>query len=1026
MGKFIYEINFSFCIALKTLGVNIIEYEDDDELGDCMKDYCKLGCICDSLRTKQIAPLHCGKVDCMFSCCCSKEALKYSSCGSRRVNISAAVGERIMEDTQRGMAAEERKFSNTVVVTADKNTVMLGGRGSRRERKVPQRYKNENTLMLDFAGKDYVQKEESSESEEESEEENSDDQYEKLRRSADLIPCTVIVPLVSLPKNCNVWCLYHAQYSCPCSKYKNPLDFAPDIETGARSLHGPSLKNENEGKELKRKMKVTEEKQRMSGQSKKNKTSSEEPLLGIEDIDPDHQTEPRSSVLSSSVRHPLSTQAAHKLKAQAARTKPLTKKQTIKGPVNSTKPRRKPSRNPKIPDLVNLVGEDDDDQDDDLEVSDQLSFDLSPVGSCQYVRWDILKEKYQNGLIDFFFWVRPGRGRNMLFLTKSGEKPYIATAVNLRNLQGCTQNLPSMVWDAVAGVRPRDKGRYSVLQFNGTVWTVNSLKAVKGQKDLGLSLETDVKNEKDVKQEVADKTPPSKDGSIKINLSEPVQKLPIGQSLITVVEGPNQKAIMQVKLPPTLSAQYWSLISVGQGQSSIQCPDSSLGLKCAILQQAATLSTATATTVRIPIPVSDQDPSFGVYAVPGLKTHVFVGPFAGQKTDVEPEEDDDIVCLDDDEVKILEPNKDGTEEDETKEDQKEQSESKKIQSQIPLVIENDESADFVDIGEDADDLEPKSDQTQAHELRTLVSSSASSDISDQQSSYGRVVLRQSKRRESRDSPIEIKYKLDGADRTYSAVMEARGKVILAHPKYSDHEVICVDTEAAALWLEEHGASQQEESEMFDDPKPLPAEPPKVRSPPPILKKITAPFLVTGKSNNKMALYVQLKQQKDEAQLFYELGHTALNNFFNKNVTRAQILLKSKEEIKRLQDEGNNLEKRKQELMRRRSKLFELFTKSLNGLPITRKKAAVIELKELLKKDKERKIRQKLLDDEEEMVKKVKPKPQDKTAGGPPAEGSVTKVSKEEAAFNSWVKEKRPALLAHGLSTEQVNKVKLLS
>ena len=69
----------------------------------------------------------------MFSCCCSKEALKYSSCGSRRVNISAAVGARIMEDTQRGMAAEERKFSNTVVVTADKDTVMLGGRGTRSE-----------------------------------------------------------------------------------------------------------------------------------------------------------------------------------------------------------------------------------------------------------------------------------------------------------------------------------------------------------------------------------------------------------------------------------------------------------------------------------------------------------------------------------------------------------------------------------------------------------------------------------------------------------------------------------------------------------------------------------------------------------------------------------------------------------------------------------------------------------------------------------------------------------------------------
>ena len=805
-------LTFDF-VALKTLGVNVIEYEEDDELGECMKDYCKLGCICDSLRTKQIAPLHCGKVDCMFSCCCSKEALKYEQVrvGSRRVNISAAVGERIMEDTQRGMAAEERKFSNTVVVTADKNTVMLGGRGSRRERKVPQRYKNEHTLMLDFAGKDYVQKEESSESEEESEEENSVDQYDKLRQ--DLIPCTVIVPLVNLPKNTNIWCLYHAQYSCPCSKYKNPLDFAPDIETGARGFHGQNIQNEKEGPDLKRKMKASEEKQRMAGQSKKKKASTEEPLLGIEDIDPDFKAKSRSAPVPSSVRHPVSTQA------QAARTKPLTKKQTVRASANLTK--RRSVKNPKIPDLVNLVG-DDDEEDIDLEVSDQLSFDLSPAGSCQYVRWDILKEKYQNGHIDFFFWVRPGRGRNMLFLTKSGERPYIATAVNLRNLQGSTQNLPSLVSDAVGGVRERDKGRYCVLQFNRTVWTVNSLKAIKGQKDLGLSLETEMKTEREIKREV-DKTPATKDGSIKINLSEPVQKLPIGQSLITVVEGPNQKAIMQVTLPPTLSAQYWSLISVGEGQSSIQCPDSSLGLKCAILQQAATLSTATSTTVRIPIPVSDQDPSFGVYAVPGLKTHVFVGPFAGQKTEAVPEEDDDIVCLDDEEVKIVEPNKNEPESEETV-DEKEETKSKEF-SQIPLVIENVDSAEDVDVGEEAEDIDQESpDQTQARALLSLVSTSSPADISDSQSAYGRVVLRQTKRRESKESSVEIKYKLpDGGDGTYSALVEARGKVLLVHPQYPDHEVICPDTQSASLWLEEYSASQQQEEDMFEDPPPLPSE-----------------------------------------------------------------------------------------------------------------------------------------------------------------------------------------------------------
>ena len=92
---------------------------------------------------------------------------------------------------------------------------------------------------------------------------------------------------------------------------------------------------------------------------------------------------------------------------------------------------------------------------------------------------------------------------------------------------------------------------------------------------------------------------------------------------------------------------------MGQGQSSIQCPDSSLVLKCAILQQAATLATATSTTVRIPIPVAEQDQSFGVLAVPGLKTHVFVGPFKSKEdVFVGPfiesfieKDDDDIVYL---------------------------------------------------------------------------------------------------------------------------------------------------------------------------------------------------------------------------------------------------------------------------------------------------------------------------------------------------------------------------------------------
>ena len=40
--------------------------------------------------------------------------------------------------------------------------------------------------------------------------------------------CCVLVPLIALPEETRVWCLFHCQYDCPCKTYRNPLDYAPD------------------------------------------------------------------------------------------------------------------------------------------------------------------------------------------------------------------------------------------------------------------------------------------------------------------------------------------------------------------------------------------------------------------------------------------------------------------------------------------------------------------------------------------------------------------------------------------------------------------------------------------------------------------------------------------------------------------------------------------------------------------------------------------------------------------------------
>ena len=173
---------------------------------------------------------------------------------------------------------------------------------------------------------------------------------------------------------------------------------------------------------------------------------------------------------------------------------------------------------------------------------------------------------------------------------------------------------------------------------------------------------------------------------------------------------------------------------------------------------------------------------------------------------------------------------------------------------------------------------------------------------------------------------------------------------MEHPKLAKHAVICPSVPAAKLWLENYFEELEEDGE--EEENTLDKRVGERRSPPPVLKLIKTPSLPSGANTDHISLFLQTKEQKDETALFYELGHTAFTKFFQKTISRAQILKKAKEEIQSLEKEGTELEASKVALLKRREKLFTNFTKSLEGLPVGKKKAAVIELKELLKKDKE--------------------------------------------------------------------------
>ena len=73
--------------------------------------------------------------------------------------------------------------------------------------------------------------------------------------------------------------------------------------------------------------------------------------------------------------------------------------------------------------------------------------------------------------------------------------------------------------------------------------------------------------------------------------------------------------------------QNWCTVRVNVPNHAVTCPGSDFALKVKVLKKAADMAEKEKYTVRIPIDMRGEVKNFGVYAVPGLETHVFVGPF---------------------------------------------------------------------------------------------------------------------------------------------------------------------------------------------------------------------------------------------------------------------------------------------------------------------------------------------------------------------------------------------------------------
>jgi len=115
-----------------------------------------------------------------------------------------------------------------------------------------------------------------------------------------------------------------------------------------------------------------------------------------------------------------------------------------------------------------------------------------------------------------------------------------------------------------------------------------------------------------------------------VSIGARMEKLPLGQNLVTLVTNdPTSRPVINIKLPEAKN-HHWLIIRVEGEKGLVQCPNSYLALKVDVLSWAAVMAQKENTNVRIPIAAKGEPDIFGVYAVPGLITHIFVGPFSNK------------------------------------------------------------------------------------------------------------------------------------------------------------------------------------------------------------------------------------------------------------------------------------------------------------------------------------------------------------------------------------------------------------
>ena len=954
--------------ALKTLGVNFYEFDDksgDDGTGGklvvCEKEFCRLGCVCETLASKPVATTHCGKAECMFRCCCSEEALKIAAAaalsptGTRRAGSMGISAEgcvaKLRSTNTRRLAAEERKFNNTVVAatgsagsTAD--YLMLGATSGRqrRERKVPTRYQDSDVFTAELAFVAGAKTQDLDPDFDETQVRSfsrrcvgDDAQAKRMMseciRNQTITRCAVLVPLIKVPEDTKVWCMYHCQYGCPCSDFKNPLDFGPDL-TASRNMSKRAT-----GSTFKTKKRRASDALQPPKTQKQRKVAPVKISLKASPFDVTLQSARTSGAV---VRKNQGHKTPHHV-VVAKKNAKVKGKATKAAPPMHERPKVESTDHVDQEQLKSLTP----------FISKDLSLPLKPKGTVQYMKWGLIKHGLDAHIIKI--WVFHRSSRPVLFLTKSNVLPYYRNATDLQvlvkhnGLKGLPLDVPPIIKDILLKQTTKEKeDKFAILNSNGLAWEVTGMLQKKPPVDPAEDEEPPPEAGQQQQQQQQNSN------TCVINLETKVQKLPLGQSLVTLVRGTaTDQPVMQIKLPVAMKHQHWSIIKVDVEQGSVQCPDSNLALKVGVLKEAADVALRENTTVRIPIPYKGEQDIFGVYAVPGLQSHVFVGPFS-KKVNGPPKvitlDDDD----DDDEVQEVQPDvpeaapaadpppaadpsaavmkgiiariADSAVKSSEVKRQQLAAKVQAIRGPVPQIVSN-----IKDDGEEVViDLVDETPEKMSPE-------SMPEYLNVEQSKYGTVVINKSESQP--EKTIEIVVSGFG----HQELKLYPRKVTFPHPRYQSHEVMCTSVEGAKKWIEEYI-----ENKMSG-----------IKNKPTVVDKAVSDDddeddeEIDENQRKHMRLTVNNhRYHKQQVKLFYALNQLLKTNHMKKSVNCVQVLSRARDAIELLKIEQMESEQTKKALLFKRAKLFEEFVQKLNHFPVSVKKKALLETKEMLKKIKD--------------------------------------------------------------------------